>query len=76
MCPWNRGAERRAGELEPDDVDDVFPRLADWLDSPPDALAERYRRLYVPDLDGRHLQRNARVALANVSRERARARPS
>ena len=39
-------------------------------------LAERYRRLYVPDLDGRHLQRNARVALANVSRERARARPS
>jgi len=76
VCPWNRGAERRAGELEPDDAEDVFPRLADWLDSPPDALAERYRRLYVPDLDGRHLQRNARVALANVSRERARARPS
>jgi len=63
VCPWNRGAERRAGELEPDDADDVFPRLADWLDSPPDALAERYRRLYVPDLDGRHLQRDAGVAL-------------
>ncbi len=25
----------------------------------------RYRRLYIPDRDGRHLQRNARVALAN-----------
>ena len=76
VCPWNRGAENRAGGLEPDAVDDAFPRLADWLDSAPEQLAERYRRLYVPDLDGRHLQRNARVALANVSGAPARARPS
>jgi epoxyqueuosine reductase len=76
VCPWNRGAENRAAGLEPDDVEDAYPRLAGWLESPPDELAERYRRLYVPDLDGRHLQRNARVALANVSFGRARARPS
>ena len=37
VCPWNRGAERRAAGLEPDDVDDVFPRLADWLESSADA---------------------------------------
>jgi epoxyqueuosine reductase len=76
VCPWNRGADSRAAAFDPDDPDDAFPRLADWLESAPDELAERYRRLYVPDLDGRHLQRNARVALANVSRERARARRS
>jgi epoxyqueuosine reductase len=70
VCPWNRGAERRAGELEPDPADDAFPRLADWLESEPEALAERYRRLYVPDRDGRHLQRNARVAFLNEQRSR------
>ncbi len=68
VCPWNRGAERRAQELVPDAADDAFPRLADWLETPPGELAERYRRLYVPDRDGRHLQRNARVALANAER--------
>ena len=67
VCPWNRGAERRAAGLAADDADAAYPRLADWLDAEPDELAERYRRLYVPDNDGRHLQRNARVALRNVS---------
>jgi epoxyqueuosine reductase len=67
VCPWNRGADRRAASLEPDPVDEVYPLLADWLSAEPDELVERYRRLYVPDLDGRHLQRNARVALANVT---------
>jgi epoxyqueuosine reductase len=67
-CPWNTGADRRAAGLEPDAVDDAFPPLAEWLDADPDELAERYRRLYVPDRDGRHLQRNARVALANLRR--------
>jgi epoxyqueuosine reductase len=66
VCPWNRGAERRAAALEPDAVDDAFPRLADWLEADPDELAGRMRRLYVPDRDGRHLQRNARIALANA----------
>ena len=71
VCPWNRGAERRAEGLELDAPDAAYPRLAEWLESDPQALADRYRRLYVPDRDGRLLQRNARVAAANVS-ERGR----
>jgi epoxyqueuosine reductase len=68
VCPWNTGADRRAAGLPPDAADDAFPPLADWLTADPQALAERYRRLYIPDRDGRHLQRNARVALANIGR--------
>ncbi len=68
VCPWNTGADRRAAALEPDTVADAFPPLREWLEADPEALAARYRRLYVPDRDGRHLQRNARVALANVTR--------
>lgn len=68
VCPWNTGADRRAALLEPDAADDAFPPLAEWLEADPEALAQRYRRLYIPDRDGRHLQRNARVALANLSR--------
>ncbi|HEX2587926.1 MAG TPA: hypothetical protein VHL51_06650, partial [Gaiellales bacterium] len=67
VCPWNRGAERRAAGFAPDPADAAFPRLADWLDAEPEELADRYRRLYVPDKDGRYLQRNAAVALRNVS---------
>jgi epoxyqueuosine reductase len=70
VCPWNTGAERRAGALEPDAVDDAFPPLDEWLGADPDELARRYRRLYVPDRDGRHLARNARAALANVTAAR------
>jgi epoxyqueuosine reductase len=69
VCPWNTGADRRAAGLEPDAVDDAFPPLHEWLEAEPDALAARYRRLYIPDRDGRHLQRNARVALANMKRD-------
>jgi epoxyqueuosine reductase len=68
VCPWNRGAERRAADTPPDGADAAFPPLREWLTSDPDALADRYRRLYVPERDGRHLQRNARVALANARR--------
>ena len=66
VCPWNRGVERRRGGEEPDDVEEVYPSLAGWLEEEPQRLVDRYRRLYVPDRDGRHLQRNARVALRNV----------
>jgi epoxyqueuosine reductase len=68
VCPWNTGADRRAAALPPDALEDAFPPLREWLDADPAALAERYRRLYIPDRDGRHLQRNARIALANVTR--------
>jgi hypothetical protein len=37
----------------------------DGLESQPTELRERYARLYVPRNDGRFLQRNARIALAN-----------
>jgi epoxyqueuosine reductase len=67
VCPWNTGADRRAAGLEPDAVDDAFPPLDEWIEADPDDLAHRYRRLYVPDRDGRRLARNARVALANLS---------
>ena len=66
VCPWNRGVERRRGGDEPDDLEDVYPSLAGWLEEEPQRLIDRYRRLYVPDRDGRYLQRNARVALENV----------
>jgi epoxyqueuosine reductase len=71
VCPWNTGADRRAAALGPDTVADAFPPLREWLDADPEALAARYRRLYIPDRDGRHLQRNARVALANVTADDA-----
>ncbi len=67
VCPWNRGPELRASGLEGDAVDEVYPPLEGWVSADPEQLAERYRRLYLPDLDGRFLQRNARVALANLS---------
>ena len=70
VCPWNRGPEGRAAGAEPDAADAAFPPLREWLESDPQALVERYRRLYVPDRDGRHLQRNARVASANAARAR------
>jgi epoxyqueuosine reductase len=64
VCPWNRGIEkRRSGENvrgEP------TVSLADWLREDATTLAERYDRLYVPRNDGRHLRRNALVALGNV----------
>jgi epoxyqueuosine reductase len=67
VCPWNRGAERRAAGREPDAADEAYPRLAEWLEAEPEELADRYRRLYVPGKDGRYLQRTAAVALRNVS---------
>jgi epoxyqueuosine reductase len=67
VCPWNRGAERRAADVEADDPDDAFPPLAEWLAADPEELRARYRRLYVPRNDGRVLQRNARVALRNLT---------
>ena len=71
VCPWNRGIEkRRAGQPLPANAEPHVD-LVDWLDSDPSELRRRYARLYVPRNDGRFLQRNARIALAN---ERAAAR--
>jgi epoxyqueuosine reductase len=65
VCPWNRGIEkRRAGQPLPLEAEPHVD-LVDWLESDPAELRERYARLYVPRNDGRFLQRNARIALAN-----------
>jgi epoxyqueuosine reductase len=63
VCPYNTGPARRGGSTPRHG--EAFVALADWLASPPADLAERYRRLYLPDRDGRYLIRNALVALAN-----------
>jgi epoxyqueuosine reductase len=69
VCPWNRGIEkRRAGRPLSEGAEPVVS-LVDWLESDPDELSRRYDRLYVPKNDGRYLQRNARIALANASRD-------
>ena len=65
VCPWNRGIEkRRAGQPLPTNAEPHID-LVDWLESDPSELRRRYARLYVPRNDGRFLQRNARIALAN-----------
>lgn len=66
VCPWNRGVEkRRAGEPLPPGAEPSVS-LVDWLESDPAELARRYERLFVPRKDGRLLQRNAVVAVANT----------
>jgi epoxyqueuosine reductase len=63
VCPWNRGIERRRADAE--SHGEPVVSLVDWLESDAAELAQRYDRLYVPHNDGRHLQRNALVALGN-----------
>ena len=65
VCPWNRGVEkRRANDPLPDGAEPHVD-LVEWLEADPDLLRRRYQRLYVPRNDGRFLQRNAAIALAN-----------
>jgi epoxyqueuosine reductase len=66
VCPWNRGVEKRRAGAQAQGEPVVS--LVDWLESDPAELARRYDRLYVPHNDGRHLQRNALVALGNSGR--------
>jgi epoxyqueuosine reductase len=64
VCPWNRGIEKRRGELEPTDAGHVD--LRSWLESDGAALVGEYDRLFVPRNDPRWLRRNALVALGNL----------
>jgi epoxyqueuosine reductase len=65
VCPWNRGVEkRRAGRPLPTGAEPHVD-LVEWLESDPQELRDRYRRLYVPRNDGRYLRRNAEIALSN-----------
>jgi epoxyqueuosine reductase len=65
VCPWNRGIEKRRQGKPPPAEAEPHVDLVDWLESDPAELRQRYARLYVPKNDGRFLQRNARIALAN-----------
>jgi len=68
VCPWNRGIEkRRAGRQLGEGAEPVVT-LVDWLQADPQELSRRYDRLYVPRNDGRYLQRNAEIVLANQAR--------
>jgi epoxyqueuosine reductase len=65
VCPWNRGIEKRRADTPLPPGAEPHVSLVDWLEADPDELRQRYRRLFVPRNDGRFLQRNARIALAN-----------
>jgi epoxyqueuosine reductase len=69
VCPWNRGVERRRAGRQPAEGSEPLVSLVDWLESDPGELSRRYERLYVPRNDGRHLQRNALIALGNTGTE-------
>jgi epoxyqueuosine reductase len=66
VCPWNRGIEKRRGDVEPEGEPHVD--LVAWLEADGRALVDEYDRLYVPRNDPRWLKRNALVALGNVGR--------
>ena len=66
VCPWNRGIERRREDEPLPAGAEPNVSLVEWLRADPDELRARYERLYVPRNDGRHLKRNALVALGNV----------
>jgi epoxyqueuosine reductase len=66
VCPWNRGVEKRRGDL-PEQAAHVD--LVAWLEQDGDALVEEYARLFVPRNDPRWLRRNALVALGNSGGE-------
>jgi epoxyqueuosine reductase len=67
VCPWNRGIEKRRAAHPLSEGAEPVVLLREWLEADPDQLSRRYDRLYVPRNDGRFLQRNARIALANAS---------
>jgi epoxyqueuosine reductase len=63
VCPWNRGVEKRRGDLP---EQDAHVDLVAWLEQDGEALVDEYARLYVPRNDPRWLRRNALVALGNT----------
>jgi epoxyqueuosine reductase len=68
VCPWNRGVERRRAAEPPPAGAEPVVSLVDWLAQGDDELRRAYERLYVARNDGRHLKRNALVALGNSGR--------
>jgi epoxyqueuosine reductase len=63
VCPWNRGVQKRRGDLP---EHDAHIDLVTWLEEDGRAVVDAYDRLYVPRNDPRYLRRNAAVALGNT----------
>lgn len=63
VCPYNHGPAERRADRTP--RGEGWVRLDAWLEASEEDLVNRYTRLYVPDLDGRYLKRNALIALGN-----------
>ncbi len=63
VCPYNLGPAERRGGREPSA--EGWVRLDAWLEASEEELVNHYARLYIPDLDGRYLKRNALIALGN-----------
>ena len=68
VCPWNRGVEKRRASEPLAAGAEATVSLVDWLAADEQELRTRYARLYVPKNEGRHLKRNALVALGNTGR--------
>ena len=66
VCPWNRGVEKRRGDMSlPSDARPTVS-LREWLEGSGDELVAEFDRLYVPRNDSRWLCRNAIVAAGNA----------
>ncbi|HSG14050.1 MAG TPA: tRNA epoxyqueuosine(34) reductase QueG [Gaiellaceae bacterium] len=66
VCPWNRGVEKRRGDMSlPSDARPTVS-LREWLEGSGDELVAEFDRLYVPRNDSRWLRRNAIVAAGNA----------
>ncbi|MGZ4333484.1 MAG: tRNA epoxyqueuosine(34) reductase QueG [Gaiellaceae bacterium] len=63
VCPWNRGVQRRRGDL-PERGGHVD--LVEWLEGDGRELIRSFDRLFVPRNEARWLRRNAAVALGNT----------
>jgi epoxyqueuosine reductase len=66
VCPWNRGIEKRRGQVASESESTPTVSLRDWLELDGDELVADFDRLYVPRNDPRWLRRNALIAAGNV----------
>jgi epoxyqueuosine reductase len=66
VCPWNRGIEKRRGDVELHQDSTPTVSLLEWLERDGDELVSEFDRLYVPRNEPRWLQRNALIAAGNA----------
>jgi epoxyqueuosine reductase len=66
VCPWNRGIEKRRGEMVVSEGSTPTVSLREWLERDGAELVAELDRLYVPRNDARWLRRNALVTAGNA----------